>query len=85
MSWLDDFKVALIEEDERTLASLTAKLPSFDDIEEMEAAMRLIAQARTMLESKKERLAKEMREIEAARKFLTSSDSADGGRLDITS
>jgi hypothetical protein len=85
MNWLDDFKIALIEEDEPRLASLAERLPTFESVEEMEAAMRLISQAKAMLENKKERIAKEMREIEGARKFLTSSDDPDSVRLDVTS
>ncbi|WP_456452424.1 hypothetical protein [Hydrogenimonas sp.] len=86
MNWLDDFKIALIEEDERRLASLVGQIPAFETTEEIESAMRLIAQARTLMEAKKDQVAKEMREIETAKKFLTSSEEPpESGKLDITS
>ncbi len=86
MEWLERFKIALIEEDEAGLAALIDDLPAFEKVEEIESAMRLIAQARTLIEAKKERLGREMRALETSRKFLTSSeDDTSSGRLDLTS
>ncbi|WP_300367364.1 hypothetical protein [Hydrogenimonas sp.] len=86
MSWLDDFKIALIEEDEERLSSLITSMPNFETIDEMKSAMHLIDQAKTLFEKKKESLAKQMKEIEASKKFLTSSEnSANNGKFDITS
>lgn len=86
MNWLEDFKIALIEEDEERLSSLISNLPRFEKREEMESAMRMIEQGRALFEEKKHRLAKEMKELEMSKKFFSSSDSSSPNHsLDITS
>ncbi|WP_457595825.1 hypothetical protein [Hydrogenimonas sp.] len=86
MNWLERFKVALIEEDDARLAFLLEEMPSFDDVEEARSAQRLVAQAIALFEHKRDTLAKEMAEIEATRKFLTSFQPAEGrARLDVSS
>jgi len=86
MSWIDDFKIALIEENETKLLSLIDTMPTFDDPDEIRTAMHLIDQARSLVEKRKRRLAEEMRQLETSKKFLTSSEEeAPDRRLDITS
>ena len=86
MSWLDDFKIALIEEDDSKISSLLSSMPSFDTIEENQEAMTLIDQARKTYVFKKERLAKQIQQIEKSRKFLLSSENkTKHPKLDIHS
>ena len=86
MNWFENFKIALIEEDERKLASLISQIPPFDTQDEMVSAMHLIDQARKLYENKKSLLAKEMNEIRLSKKFLASADdTASQRQLDITS
>ena len=85
MSWIERFKIALIEEDEAAMAELLASMPDFDDIEEMRSAQRLIVQAIEHFEGKMAEVARIMKEIETSRKFLTSDSDETPNRLDITS
>jgi len=75
LKWLDEFKIALIEENDTKLSSLLSSIPSFNTIEELKVAMALIDQARKIYISKKESLAKQMQKLEASRKFLLSSEN----------
>ena len=85
MSWIERFKIALIEEDEAAMAGLLASMPEFESVEEMRIAQRLIAQAIELFEGKKAEIARTMKEIETSRKFLTSDSPEPPNRLDVTS
>jgi len=86
MKWLDEFKIALIEENDAKISSLLSSMPSFDTIEENQEAMALIDQARKTYISKKERLAKQMQQLEKSRKFLLLSENkTKHPKLDIHS
>ena len=87
MNWIDDFKIALIEENESKLLSLIDSMPtSFDDPDDIRSAMHLIDQARRLIEKRQRRLGEEMRQLETSKKFLTSSEEeTTDRRLDITS
>jgi len=75
MKWLDEFKIALIEENDTKISSLLSSMPSFESVEEIQEAMALIDQARKTYISKKESLAKQMQKLETSRKFLLSSEN----------
>jgi len=75
LKWLDEFKIALIEENDTKISSLLSSMPSFNTIENAQVAMALINEARKTYISKKERLAKQMRQLEKSRKFLLSSEN----------
>ena len=83
--WLRGFKVALIEDDEAALARLAGRMPRFEEYKEMLEAQALIEEARRRLMLRRDRVATEMRELETARKFLTSGAGDEGQRLDIRS
>jgi len=86
MKWLNEFKIALIEENDAKISSLLSSMPSFDTIEENQEAMALIDQARKTYISKKERLAKQMQQLEKSRKFLLLSENkTKHPKLDIHS
>ncbi|WOE68925.1 hypothetical protein RZR97_07320 [Hydrogenimonas thermophila] len=86
MKWLDEFKIALIEENDTKISSLLSSMPSFNTIEENQEAMALIDQARKTYILKKNRLAKQMQQLEKSRKFLLSSENkTKHPKLDIHS
>ncbi|WP_353662499.1 hypothetical protein [Hydrogenimonas sp. SS33] len=87
MSWIERFKIALVEEDEESLSTLISRMPEFTEHGQMRAAQALITQAIDLFESKRIRVYKEMQRLECAKKFLTSSSESEEGtnRLDITS
>jgi len=86
VKWLNEFKIALIEENDTKISSLLSSMPSFNTIEEAQEAMALIDQARKTYISKKKRLAKQMQQLEKSRKFLLSSENkTKHPKLDIHS
>ncbi len=86
MDWIEQFKIALIEEDEERLNALIGSMPRFEDLETLVQVQRLVAQALELFEQRKKEIAGRMREIELSRKFLVSSDELrDDRNLDITS
>jgi len=86
MKWLDDFKIALIEEHDDKIYSLISSMPSFDTIEECKEAMALIDQAQKVYTLKKEEIAKQMQQLKKSRKFFFSSENrAKYPKLDIHS
>jgi len=86
MEWLENFKIALIEENIDELSSLLSSMPKFETVEECRKAMALISQARETMIKKREIVAKQMQQLEKSRKFLLSSKNrTDHKRLDIHS
>jgi hypothetical protein len=70
MSWLQDFKLALIKQESVALASLIDTLPQFDTLEEMDEAKHLILQAITLFETLEKSSSIEMQKIRKAKKYL---------------
>jgi len=86
MEWLDNFKIAVIEEDANKISSLISSMPNFNTVEECREAMALIEQAYSCFVKKKDKLAQQMRQIETSKKFLLSSkDENKNYKLDIHS
>ena len=86
MEWLDNFKIAVIEEDSNKISSLLSSMPNFNSIEDCRKAMALIEEARSCFVKKKDKLAEQMRQIETSKKFLLSSkDQNKLNKLDIHS
>lgn len=55
MAWLDEFKIAIINEDSQKILSLCDKMPSnFDCIDDTKSALFLTQQALNLLKSKKQ-------------------------------
>ena len=86
MKWVDRLKVALIEEDERKIADLLDRMPSFKERAEIEEAMKLLEHGIALFSKKREETARQMRRIADAKKFMTSSSNEENfHRLDLTS
>ncbi|RUM44284.1 MAG: hypothetical protein DSY46_05970 [Hydrogenimonas sp.] len=86
MSWIDQFKIALIEENEAKMSALIDELPtSFESEEDVISALALIAQAKQLFEKKRAQLKRQMNELERTREFLISSEKPQPSskRLDI--
>ena len=71
--WLDTFKLALIQEDEKQLLSLIQELPNFSLDVEMQQAQVLIQNAIELFEAKKPKFKEEMLKIRKTKKYLNSS------------
>jgi len=71
-SWLDEFKLALIEEDLDSIALLNEELPEFDDVKQMQEAQAYIKQAAQIILQRQNELRKKMNDIAKAKKYLNS-------------
>ncbi len=68
--WLDEFKIAIIELDEKRIDLMLDSIPSFDNLEHMQIALSLIAQAKESLKKEAQLIKKSMIKIEKNRAFL---------------
>ena len=72
MSWINDLKVAVIEEDIENITAITDSLPEFKDVNDAEEALNLIQEAIKIVKNKKEETLDIMNKIRQTKVFLTS-------------
>lgn len=72
MKWLDDLKIAILEQNTQKSFDLITNVPtdSFKNMEELLSAQELISQGIELLEKDKQELQKQMLRIKLAQKFL---------------
>ncbi len=75
MKWLEEFKIAIIEENEKQIKELIDKMPPFEKLEHMQEAFSLISEAILVINSKKEKIQKDMNQLKKAKSFLDSQYS----------
>jgi len=75
VKWLEEFKIAIIEENEKQIKELIDKMPSFEKLEHMQEAFSLISEATKVINSKKEKIQKDMNRLKKAKSFLNSQYS----------
>ncbi|WP_456380359.1 hypothetical protein [Hydrogenimonas sp.] len=86
MDWIEQFKIALVEEDEERLSSMMEIPHAFETLKEMREAQALIRQAIEMFEKRKSVVSEEMESVERSKKFFSSSEIfRPVNKLDITS
>lgn len=71
MKWLETFKIALIEEDIKTIDTLLKEIPEFKKIEDMRTAYSLIGEAKKKFENEQKNIQIQMNKMQQAKKFLT--------------
>lgn len=72
MSWINDLKIAIIEEDIEKITSIADSLPKFQDINDAKEALNLIREAIKIVKNKKEETLDIMNKIKKTKAFLTS-------------
>ena len=72
MSWINELKTAVIEEDIQNITDITDNLPQFEDINEAEEALSLIQEAIRIVKEKKRETLDIMNKIKQTKTFLTS-------------
>ena len=72
MNWLDNLKIALLQEDSQRAFALCSNLPQegFASLDEMLQARELISQTKELLIREKEKVRIAMQQIRTAQKFL---------------
>ena len=83
--WLNQFKVALIEEDIDKMSELLDTMPQFETIKELEEAKYLIANAFDDALTQKNKISIILSEIKKKSSFLKSGYDAKSHKLNITS
>lgn len=81
--WLDDFKIALVENNIDKLETLANNMPKFDTISEMKEALQLIDNARTKITKLKDQTLQDMNKIKQTISFVKSSLGQNEHKLDI--
>ena len=86
VNWIERFKIAVIEEDDRKITQLLDEMPRLNDEDQIKKAMKLIQHAIDVYTQKRDVTALQMQKILDEKKFFSSVDSkTTAHRLDITS
>jgi len=72
MSWINDLKIAVIEEDIDNITSIADSLPKFQNMNDAKEALSLIQEAIEIVKNKKEETLDIMNKIKQTKTFLTS-------------
>ncbi|MBL0687688.1 MAG: hypothetical protein JJV95_05480 [Sulfurospirillum sp.] len=75
MQWLNNLKIAIVEENITQIKSLTKELPSFDSKIEAQEALALIGEAIKILDNKKEQTLEAMNKIKKTKKYFEQKRS----------
>ncbi len=81
--WLDDFKVAFIQNDINKLEYLANNMPKFETLDQMKEALQLIDNARTKANKLKEKTLSDMNKIKQTISFVKSTLAQNEHKLDI--
>nr|MBP3725185.1 hypothetical protein [Campylobacter sp.] len=68
MSWLDEFKVALVAEDYDTIGRLSKEVPDMN-IDELRSAMTLMQTAMSEISKKQDQIKQELQKVQKAKKY----------------
>jgi len=85
LMWLQEFKIALVEEDTDKLTDLSTQELQFGTVAEMEEAMILIQQAEKLFKRLKDETAVAMKLMKKNIDFVRSTQAPLDNKLDITS
>jgi len=83
--WIQEFKIALIEENTQKLADLTEIDLEFESVEETKEAMYLIKQAEALFYKLKDETTLSMKQLKKNINFLRATEAPSVNTLDITS
>lgn len=73
MEWINQLKIAIIENNEKKIESLIEKLPQFESVEQMKEAAYIMQEAHNLLTQEKDILASKLLKIKKQKEFINSS------------
>jgi hypothetical protein len=85
IEWINDFKVAVVEENFKKIEELSNLLPKFIIYTNMIQAQYLIKEALVLLYKEKQQTAIQMQKLKLNRQFLSSSYTGSRNAFDKTS
>jgi len=83
--WLNNFKIAIVQEDISAIESLLDNMPDFNSVNSMREAKYLIKEAVTILEKRKASVSLELMQIQKNLDFLNSATANSKSKFDIKS
>lgn len=73
MEWINQLKIAIVEENENRIEELLTDLPQFSSLKEMQSAAYLMQEAHNFLTRKKDEYASKLVKLKKQKEFLNSS------------
>ncbi|SFV54709.1 hypothetical protein MNB_SM-6-885 [hydrothermal vent metagenome] len=83
--WLKELKIAVVQKDVEQVEKLLEDIPSFDNPEEIEEALYLLKEAKSIIEKLKDDTAESMAQMKKNIDFLNSATADKTAKFDITS
>lgn len=81
--WLKKLKTALVLEEIERISILIDEMPQFQNFEEMEEALYLLAQSKTLLEQHKNQTAHTLQQLKNSLNFLKSTQTQASSSLNV--
>lgn len=75
MKWVNQLKIAIIENDASKIDMLVQNMPKFTTEEEMRSAAYLMQEAHTLLSAEKEKIASNLLKLKKQKTFLASASA----------
>lgn len=70
MKWLNDLKIAVIEENIENINKAIQELPNFQDLDKAKEALSLLEEAMKLVNKEREKVLKTMNKIKKTKEFL---------------
>jgi hypothetical protein len=83
--WLNQLKIAVVQQDVELLNKLIEDIPTFDDGDKIEEALYLLKEATEIVEGLKDETAESMKQMKKNIDFLNSATADKTAKFDITS
>jgi hypothetical protein len=84
MTWLKEFKAAVITKNTHKISQLIDEMPQFEKVEQMQEVAYLIKEAYTLLEQLKDQTRLQMNQIKKNIDFIESTASKQKNNLDVS-
>jgi len=81
--WLNQFKIALIQEESEKLATLLESMPQFETLEEANEASHLLIQAYELIDTLQEETKVSMQQLKKHIDYVASTEEEPKAKLDI--
>ena len=74
MSWIENFTIAIVEENHIQIGKLIQAMPQFDDLNEAKCAQALIREALQLVQDEQKKTQDSMDKLKRTRAFVTSAN-----------
>ena len=75
LKWLENFKIAVIEEDFEIIGEMVNAMPIFDTLKQNEEALALVKEANQRATNQRELLLEQMKKAQNAKKFFQREET----------